>query len=308
MPPPSQSRQTGGMIYALVAFGTWGFLPFYLLLLRDVSALELVGWRAIFTLPVCLLFVGALGQGPELWRALTNPKTFFLLLLTATLIGNNWLLYVWSTLNGHVYAASLGYYINPLLNVVIGTIFLRERLSRGQWFAAGLATTGVAVLAAGALDTLGISLTLAISFASYGLIRKLIPVGALPGLTAESFLLLLPGVALIWFATHTAGTTALAIGTGHVILIMLSGVLTAAPLYSYSEAARRMDYSTLGFFQFLVPTIIFISGITVFDEELKPVQLVSFVFIWAAMAVFCWDLWQNRKNSGAGQSKASGET
>jgi chloramphenicol-sensitive protein RarD len=138
MPPPSQTPQTGGMVYALFAFGTWGLLPFYLLLLRNVSALELVGWRAIFTLPVCLIFVAAMGQGSELRRALTSPKIFLLLLLTAALIGNNWLLYVWATLNGHVYAASLGYYINPLLNVVIGTIFLRERLSRGQWVAVGL--------------------------------------------------------------------------------------------------------------------------------------------------------------------------
>ncbi len=306
MPSPITTKQSGGFAYALGAFGTWGFLPFYLLLVYHISAFELVGWRAIFTFPVCVAFIAARKQGKEVWHALANRRTALLLLLTATLIGSNWLLYVWSVINNHIYAASLGYYINPLLNVLIGTAFLNERLSSRQWVAVGLAGIGVAILAAGALTTLWVSLALACSFATYGLVRKLIPIEALPGLAVESLYLVPPGVLLIWLATRGTGHTALHEGFGFSLIIAASGVLTAVPLYCFSEAARRMDYSTLGFFQFMVPTIVFISGLTVFHEPLKPVQLASFIFIWAAIAVFCWDLSQKHR-AMARRSKAASE-
>lgn len=295
MSSANNAKHSGGLVFALGAFGIWGLLPFYLLLVRDVSPFELVGWRAIFTLPVCLLIVVARRQVAEVLRGLATLKLALLLLLTATLIGSNWLLYVWSVLNGHVFAASLGYYINPLLNVVIGTVFLRERLSIRQWIAVALAGIGAAILATGALTTLWISLTLACSFATYGVVRKLIPIGALPGLTIESLFLVPPGAMLIWLATRHTGHIALDAGFGFGLLIALSGVLTAVPLYCFAEAARRMDYSVLGFFQFLVPTIVFIAGLTVFHEQLRPVQLASFICIWSAIAVFCWDLSQKHR-------------
>jgi chloramphenicol-sensitive protein RarD len=307
MPSPSSTDQTGGFAYALGAFGIWGLLPFYILLVQRVSAFELVGWRAIFTFPICVAFIAARRQGREFWLALANWKNALLLLLTATLIGSNWLLYIWSVMNNHVYAASLGYYINPLLNVLIGTVFLDERLSFRQWIAVGLAGIGVGILATGALTTLWISLALACSFATYGLVRKLIPVGALPGLAVESLYLVPPGIILIWFATHDTGHLALEAGLGFSLLIASSGILTAVPLYCFSEAARRMDYSTLGFLQFIVPTIVFISGLTVFHEPLQPVQLASFIFIWAAIGVFCWDLSQRHRVTMQRRSKAPRE-
>lgn len=294
MEPPQPGPRRNGIAYAFGAFGIWGFLPFYLLLLRDISPMELVGWRAIWTLPACLLFVFLLRETAALRAALRQPKLLAMLVVSALLIGHNWLLYVWATLNHHVYAASLGYYINPLLNVLIGTIFLQERLTRRQWIAAGLAAVGVAILASGALMTLWISLGLACSFAIYGLIRKLIPVSAVVGLTIESIVLVPPGFTLILLATDGLDGSAMTGDALTATLVGLSGLLTAIPLYCFSEAARRMDYSTLGFFQFLVPTIIFISGLTVFHETLEPVQLASFVVIWAAIAVFCWDMWCER--------------
>jgi chloramphenicol-sensitive protein RarD len=306
MSSPSTAKQSGGYAFALGAFGTWGLLPFYLLLVHQVSAIELVGWRAIFTFPVCVLFIAVRRQGKEVWFALANRRTALLLLLTATLIGSNWLLYVWSVMNNHIYAASLGYYINPLLNVLIGTAFLHERLSNRQWLAVGLAGIGVAILAAGALTTLWVSLALACSFATYGLVRKLIPIDALPGLMVESLFLVPPGIFLIWSATHGTGQTALHAGFGFSLIIAASGILTTVPLYCFAEAARRMDYSMLGFFQFVVPTIVFISGLTVFHEPLKPVQLASFIFIWAAIAVFCWDLSQKHRATMR-RSKAASE-
>lgn len=306
MQSPSHTPQRSGIGYALGAFGIWGILPFYLLLVRHISAMELVGWRAIWTLPACLLFVVLLRQTGEFRAALRQPKALGLLVITAMLIGNNWLLYVWATLNHHVYAASLGYYINPLLNVLIGTIFLKETLTRRQWIAAGLAAAGVAILATGALTTLWISMGLACSFATYGLIRKLIPVNAVVGLTIESLVLAPPGVFLIWLATKDTVGSAMSGDAMTAALVAFSGIMTAVPLYCFSEAARRMDYSMLGFFQFLVPTIIFISGLTVFHEELEPVQLASFVLIWAAIAVFCWDLLSERRARAQG-SEATGE-
>lgn len=306
MSSPTSTKHPGGLLFALGAFGIWGILPFYLLLVKDVSPFELVGWRAIFTFPVCLLIVVARRQMAEVLRGLATPRVALLLLLTAVLIGSNWLLYVWSVLNNHVFAASLGYYINPLLNVLIGTAFLRERLSGRQWMAVALAGVGAAILAAGALTTLWISLALACSFSTYGLVRKLIPIGALPGLTVESLFLVPPGMMLIWLSTRHTGQTALDAGFGFSLLIASSGVLTAVPLYCFSEAARRMDYSTLGFFQFLVPTIVFISGLTVFHEPLMPVQLASFIFIWIAIAVFCWDL-SGKHRAEIRRSKAARE-
>lgn len=303
--PPGPRRN--GIAYAFGAFGVWGFLPFYLLLLRHISPMELVGWRAIWTLPACLLFVVLMRETAAFRAAFRQPKVLALLVLTAILIGNNWLLYVWATLNHHVYAASLGYYINPLLNVLIGTIFLKEQLTRRQWIAAGLAAAGVAILAGGALTTLWISLGLACSFALYGLIRKLIPVNAVVGLAIESLVLVPPGIILILLATGGSGGSAMTGDTLTATLVGLSGLLTAIPLYCFSEAARRMDYSTLGFFQFLVPTIIFISGLTVFHETLEPVQLASFLVIWAAIAVFCWDMWSERGVRARAASEATGE-
>lgn len=299
--PPPPSNKTGGISFALGAYGLWGILPFYLLLVRHVPAWELVGWRAVFTLPVCLLFVIVTRKSKELLRAISAPRILAPLVLSAVLIGNNWLVYIWATLNGHVLAASLGYYINPLLNVLIGTTFLGERLSRPQWVAVALAVCGVAILAGGALTTLWISMVLALSFATYGVVRKLVPVGALVGLTVESLILLPPGIVLIMIEAQHTGQTALSYGLGFFSLIALSGVLTAVPLYLFSEAARRMDYSTLGFVQFLTPTIVFIAGLTVYAEPLHPAQFASFIAIWSAIAVFCWDLW-NRRSKAAGKS------
>ncbi|HCI61441.1 MAG TPA: EamA family transporter RarD, partial [Erythrobacter sp.] len=212
-----------------------------------------------------------------------------LLALSATLIAVNWVVYVWAIQNGQVYAASLGYYINPLVNVLLGTVLLGEKLSRPQWAAVGLAGIGVSLLAAGALTTLWISLTLALSFGSYGLIRKQLDVGSVPGLTIESALLLLPSLAVAWYYAQTQGSS-FAVSTELSLAIMAGGVVTAFPLLLFAIAARKLPYSMLGFIQFLAPSIVFVLGLTVFGEELKPVQAACFACIWAAAAIFVWDL------------------
>ena len=294
MNQPDADSRPSGLPVAIGAYVIWGFLPLYLLLVRAVPAFEFVAWRIIWTLPICLLIVGFRRQGPQLRAALADSKSLRWLFLSATLIAVNWVVYVWAIQNNHVYAASLGYYINPLVNVLLGTLLLGERLNRAQWIAVALAALGVALLAEGALTTLWISLTLAFSFGVYGMVRKQVPVGSLPGLTIESGLLLVPSIGVAaWYAVQTGSS--FTVSTELSLAIVLGGVLTAIPLLMFAVAAKRMPYSTLGFIQFLAPSIVFVLGLTVFEEPLKPAQAACFACIWAAAAIFGWDMWRQSR-------------
>ncbi|MEO1730040.1 MAG: EamA family transporter RarD [Pseudomonadota bacterium] len=280
-----------GLPQALGAYLIWGFLPLYLLLVTSVPPFEFVGWRIIWTLPLCLVIIAFRKQFPEIRAAITSPRVMLMLLASSVLIATNWFVYIWAIMQGNVYAASLGYYLNPLVNVLLGTVLLGERLSKWQWVAVAVAGGAVALLLAGALTTLWISLTLAFSFGSYGMVRKQVDVGALPGLTLESAILVLPASGIAYaYAVSDAGP---AFGTDVTmsVLIMFSGVLTAVPLLLFAIAARRMEYSTLGFIQYLAPTIVFFLGLFVFGEKLEPVQLMSFFLIWTAVAIFAADMW-----------------
>lgn len=294
--------QPSGLPAAIAAYLIWGLLPIYLKLLDSVPALEFIGWRILFTVPVCLLIVAARRQGADLLAALRSPKVLGALLISSLLIGANWLIYVIAVQSDHVLAASLGYYINPLINVLLGTLFLGERLSRSQWLAVAIAAIGVSVLAWGAREMLWISLSLAGTFAFYGLVRKLAPVGSLPGLTIETLLLALP--AAITLAVFGAGGADLHFGheVSTSLLLAGTGVVTAVPLLLFALAARRMDYSALGFVQFLAPTIQFVIGLTIFHEALRPIQLAAFMLIWLAIGVFTWDLVAKRRAASAAQA------
>lgn len=290
MSDETNPRRGGGLPLALGAYLIWGLLPLYLREVHAVPPFEFVGWRVIFTLPVCLLLVLALRQGRSLRMAIGNRAILLRLTASALLIGGNWLVYIAAVQQGHVLATSLGYYINPLVNVLIGTLFLGERLSRAQWLAVGIAAVGVAILAWGAGEMLAISLVLALTFGGYGLVRKLTPVESLPGLTIESAVLVLPAAGIVaWQAQGPAG---MALGMDPALdsLVALSGAITAAPLLLFAAAARRLDFSVLGFCQFLAPTIVFLLGLFVFHEPLRPVQMASFVLIWIAILVFSLDL------------------
>lgn len=289
-----RSSGKSGLSPALGAYLIWGFLPLYLILVRTVPAFEFVAWRIIWTLPICLAIVAIRKQGSDLRGAMADRRTLAWLGLSAALIAVNWLVYVWAIQQGQVYAASLGYYINPLVNVLLGTVLLGERLTRAQWVAVAIAAVGVALLAAGAVTTLWISLTLALSFGSYGLVRKQVPVGSLPGLTIESALLLIPSLALAGWYAATQGSAFL-VSPALSSAIALGGVLTAIPLLLFAIAARRMAYSTLGFIQFLAPSIVFVLGITVFEQPLQDAQAACFACIWVAAGVFAWDLLKRQR-------------
>ncbi len=294
---PESPAHPSGLPPALAAYLIWGFLPLYLLLVKSVPAFEFVGWRIIWTLPLCLVIVAVRRQFGEIRAAFSSPRAMIMLLASAMLIAANWFVYIWAINAGHVYATSLGYYLNPLLNVLLGTAFLGEKLSKWQWIAVAIAALAVALLAAGALTTLWISLSLALSFGLYGIVRKQVSVGALPGLTIESAILLLPACAIAAYYAMSPQGTAFGNDVTLSALIMFSGVLTAVPLLMFAIAARRMEYSTLGFIQYLAPTIVFVLGLTVFGEQLKPAQLGSFILIWIAVAIFAADLWARSRRA-----------
>ena len=291
------SESPSGLPHAIGAYLIWGMLPLYLQLVRSVPPFEFVGWRLIFTLPVCLIIVALRRQAGEVIAALGNPRTLGLLFASALLIGGNWLLYITAIQEGHVFATSLGYYINPLMNILAGTLFLGERLNPRQWTAVAIAALGVSLLAWDAREMLGIALILAITFSGYGLVRRFTPVGSLPGLTIETLLLLAPAIGIVFWQTQIHGTS-FGNDVQTDLVLPLSGVVTAIPLLMFATASRRMNYSTLGFIQYLSPTIVFLLGLFVFHEPLRPVQFLCFLLIWTAAAVFVWDLLARRRALG----------
>ena len=288
-----------GLGNALGAHVVWGSMPLYLQLVKTVPAVEYVAWRILFTIPLCLLFVAWRRSWTELRAVLRDRRTMLTLLASSMLIGVNWFLYVWAIQTGHVYAASLGYYILPLTMMLLGLVFLGERLTRLQWAAVGLAGLGVAALAAGALTTLWLSLAMATTFGVYGLLRKTVQAGPLVGLTLESAILAPLSLALAWWYAASPAGSALTQDPLTTFAVVMGGPMTAIPLIMFAFAARRLPYTVVGFLQFSSPTIVFLLGLLVFGEELKPAQLACFVAIWAAAALFIRDVVRDARREEA---------
>jgi len=283
------SASRSGLLYGLGAYLLWGVMPLYFKLLAAVPASEIVGHRIVWS----LVFLAALAT---LWRrwsairaAVATSRVLMTLMLTAVLIAINWLVYIYAVVSGHVLAGSLGYYLNPLVNVLLGVALLHERLSRGQLFAVLLAGAGVAVLASGAGSDLWISLTLAFSFGLYGFLRKIAPVDSLEGLSVETALLAPLALGwIVWLGRQGTG------GLGHYdmttdLLLVLGGAVTAVPLLMFTAAARRLPYSTLGFLQYLAPSLQFLLAVLVFGEKLTVAHIVCFGAIWSALAIFTFE-------------------
>lgn len=291
---PAGSNQ-GGLPYALAAYGFWGFVPLFFKLLESVPPLEVLAQRIVWSLPFCFLVMAFRRQIGDYLVALKDWRVLRMLLASAVLIAINWLVYIHSIFSGHVLAASLGYYLNPLVNVMVGMFFLGERLSRLQMIAVAIAAVGVAILLGGALDTLWISLTLAFSFSLYGLIRKVVPVGSLPGLAIETTVLLPVSLAVAIYYVGVGDGRGFGADSGISWLLVAGGVVTAMPLLLFATAARRMSYAALGFVQFLAPTIQFVLSLFIFHEPLKLAQLACFLLIWISIAVFSCDMWRKMR-------------
>ncbi|MBB3763085.1 EamA family transporter RarD [Sphingomicrobium lutaoense] len=274
-----------GYIYALAAFGLWGVIPLFFKALIPIDSMDIVAHRVLYAVPTLALLIFAKKRWGDVKAALGNRKVMLTLFASAVLIAINWVVYVVGVNGGRVLATSLGYYLNPLFNILIGHFLLKEHLSRSQWAALAIAGLGVGALALGALGDLWITLSLAFSFAFYGYLRKQVNVGAAPGLFIET--LLLAPLFLIWLgALRDMGDPLMGPTPLHTALLLVSGLVTALPLLLFTEGARRLPYSTIGILQFIAPTLQFLMGFLLFGEILTPVRAFAFAAIWIAMALY----------------------
>ncbi|HBZ16387.1 MAG TPA: EamA family transporter RarD [Pantoea sp.] len=282
-----QTRQ--GIGYALGAYFIWGIAPAYFKLVKEVPATEIMTHRVIWSALFMLVLITLTRNWPQVRSVLAQPKKVLLLALTAVTIGGNWLLFIWAVNNQHMLEASLGYFINPLINVVFGMLFLRERFRRLQWLAVLLATTGVLVQLwqFGSLPIIGLGL--AFSFALYGLVRKKIQVDAQSGMLIET-LWLFPLAAIYLFGFADSATSHLSANAMSLNLkLVAAGIITTIPLMLFAAACARLRLSTVGFFQYLGPTLMFLLAVIFYGESLTPDKMVTFGFIWLALAVFIVD-------------------
>jgi chloramphenicol-sensitive protein RarD len=275
-----------GFLMGLGAYGLWGLFPLYWPLLEPAGALEILAHRVAWSAVVMVVLVVAVRRTAELRRHLRSPRTVLLMAAASAVIGANWGLFIWGVNNDHVIETSLGYFINPLVTVLLGVFVLGERLRAGQWASLGLAAVAVAALTIDYGRPPWLALSLACSFAAYGLIKKTAGVGAVEGLTVET--LLLAPVALGFLVLlgahgdqHFTGH-----GVDHALLLTTTGLVTAVPLLLFGGAASRIPLSTLGLLQYLTPTLQFLLGLLVFGEPMPTTRWVGFALIWTALALF----------------------
>lgn len=287
---PAAYRQSfAGALFAFLAFLIWGLSPIYWKALDEVGAFEIILHRILWSFAFLMPLVLIGRQWTEFKNAIRSPKIMVILLITSILVGANWLIYIWAVNNDRVLQASLGYYINPLVNIVLGMVFLRERLRRAQAVAVTLAALGVVNLTFRYGVFPWVSLALAFSFGIYGLVRKVAAVGALVGLTVETLLLTVPAAIWVIHLYQIQSGMFLHAGVKIDLLLLGTGVLTATPLLFFNLGARRITLASLGFIQYTAPTGMLLLGITIFNEPFTRIQAVTFGLIWTALAIYSWD-------------------
>jgi len=285
-----------GIAYAALAYLCWGLFPLYFKQLTEVPALEVIAHRTLWSLCFVAILMTVLRRWAWAPAVLRQPRVLGTFLLSASLLVVNSLAYVWAVQHGHVLEASLGYFINPLVNVALGFVFLRERPRPVQWVAVALATLGVLWLTLQTGRAPWIALVIAFSFGFYGLVRKTAPLGPMEGLTLETLLIapLAAGALALWTAQ---GHSAFAHGEPtQIAWLLMTGPVTAIPLLLFAAGARRLPLTTLGLVQYISPTLQFLLGVWVFHEPLAPARLLAFACIWAALAVYSVEgLWRSRR-------------
>lgn len=294
-----------GVLDALGCFTIWGLFPLYFKALNHVPAGEVLAHRVLWSVVVLLVLVALRGRQRKLLAEFRDWRHLRFYLITALLISANWLLYIWAVQNGRILEASLGYYINPLVTVVLGVLFLRERLNRRQWIAVVIAAVGVLVLVVGYGAFLWISLTLALSFGGYGLLRKKAGHDAVLGLCVETALL--TPLALLFLSAHALrGSGALGTVNWHTDLLLLcAGPVTVVPLLMFLEAGRKLRLSTLGLIHYLTPTLQFLLAVVVYREAFTAMHLVAFGCIWLALALYSADAYFGHRRRGEEIAAAS---
>jgi chloramphenicol-sensitive protein RarD len=285
---------SAGVLMALAAFGAWGFMPVLFKAMQQVPPQEILAHRVVWTMLGVGLALVVVGQGRVLAAIVTNRRLMARLAVSTVFITTNWLLFIWAVNNNHMLQASLGYYINPILNVLLGVVVLKERLSVLQWLAVGLVAAALLAFTSGLGVFPWISVVLGMAFALYGLARKTMPVGAAPGLAIETLILFVPAaVYLIYLGANGEG----AFLSGPLtldLLLIAAGVATAIPLILFAGAARRLKYATVGFFQYITPTLQFLLAVYVYGEAFTDAHVLTFVLIWIGIGIYTLDTMRRR--------------
>jgi len=284
----SNSEGKAGVLAGIIAYTIWGVFPIYFVATRLVPATEMVAHRVIWSVPFGLLIILFRRQLRDVWQALKKPKTVALLGLAAISLAANWGIYIWAIQQDQIFQGSLGYYINPLVYVLVGVVFFKETLSRLQALSILLALIGVCILTVygGVFPT--ISLLLAISFTAYGVIRKQVDIGAMPGLFIETILMVFPALIFMWWLSQSGQLQFGQLGTNIDVLLILAGPITVLPLLAFAFAARRITLSTLGILQYIGPTLQFCCGLY-FGETFTTAHAFCFGFIWIGIFIYSYD-------------------
>ena len=277
-----------GVLFALAAYSMWGIAPMYFKLLTSVPALEIVMHRIVWSVLVLCLLLAVRKKFGQVFNAMRDPKVIATLSISGLLLAANWLVFIWAVNNDHMLDASLGYFINPLFNVLLARFFLHESLTRLQLLAVFVALAGVAFLIFSYGQLPWVALVLAISFSIYGLLRKKVSVDSMPGLLIESCIML-PFALLYWFVMDTTSGNMLANSTDLNVTLLLAGVVTTAPLLCFTAAARRIRYTTLGFFQYIGPSLMFLLAVIHYQEPLDTTRVVTFVCVWSGLLIYVYD-------------------
>ncbi|WP_313546834.1 EamA family transporter RarD [Leifsonia aquatica] len=291
-PAPTTDRRTSGLIFALSAHVLWGVLTLYFIALAPTTAWEIVAWRVVFSLVFCALLITVTRAWRPLVALIRSPRILFTMALAGALIYVNWQTYVLATVTGHVVEAALGYFINPIVTVLLGVLVQRERLRPAQWVAVALSAVAVIVLAVGYGAFPWIALVLAFSFGFYGLIKKRVgpSVDAVSGLTLETMWLTPVAIVQLVIVGMTTGITLGAYGTWHAIALAGAGVVTAVPLLFFAAASRRLPLVYMGFVQYVTPLIQFMVGVFVLHEAMPPERWLGFGIVWLALVVLSVDM------------------
>lgn len=293
---PNSPPINAGLWAGVIAYTIWGIFPIYFKLTQTIPPMEILAHRILWSVPFGFLIILFRRQIGDVLAALKKPKTVFLLALASVSLAANWGVYIWAVQNDQIFQGSLGYYINPLMYVLVGVLFFNESLSKWQGLAAILAGIGVLVLTIYGGVFPVISLFLATSFTIYGVLRKQIEIGAMPGLFIETLILLIPGVLYMLWLSKNGQFAFPEASTDLKGLLILAGPITVLPLLAFAIAARRLSLSMLGFLQYIGPTLQFACGVY-YGEAFTTAHAVCFAFIWLAVAIFSWDSWRNRNTS-----------
>ena len=283
---------TAGIVFGIGAYGLWGLMPLYFFLLQPAGAVEIVANRVLWSLIFCVLLITITRSWRVLGAAFRNRTVIVPLIIAAVLIAVNWLTYTYAVLNGHAAEAALGYFINPLVSIALGVIFLKERLRRMQWVAIGFGLAAVATLSFAYGNVPWVALVLAFSFGIYGFVKNRVgrTATALTSLSMETAILALPALGFMAWLVATNTDTVLSSGPAHFWLMASSGIITAVPLLLFGAAARRLPLTTIGTLQFLAPILQFIVALVVFNEPMPPERLVGFSLVWVAVILLCIDM------------------